>query len=436
MMLGARRARRHLVFWAILLAGGAPACGSSSSPPPPSSPAVNGDPALETSAWRNGARLRAHVLDGGGGAKVFLNWIDTMTNIECVFARLGDGSFRCLPVNTSGGTSQDRYCPTPVAGDLSQYVPATETIDLTTRPLSARVLVAQDGARENAGLFDTVHMTPCIPIANEVAGTTDTTCVPPDVGLTGTDTSPVCPLTDPSCQSCAGAGFTATRDPNVPASTLACGVTFETFTFGTTITEANCGCPDTFVADSTYPAARTKRVGTGRLHVDLFTDSAGRLIINAGPRPDFDSLLRGIGGFDAPARAFFDDSLGAPCVAFYSSSGAPWCEPAPNAHSYNDPAEICHKLEYADAGCTIPAYVSGGCPPPGDCDGNAWLILPDAAYQLGATLAVTKAYAGAPGACAEDTSVDWQNPNAPVVARAVGPAVPVSTLAPLVEQTE
>jgi hypothetical protein len=33
-------------------------------------------------------------------------------------------------------------------------------------------------------------------------------------------------------------------------------------------------------------------------------------------------------------------------------------------------------------------------------------------------------------------SVDWQNPLAPVVVRAVDPAVAVTTLAPLVEVTE
>jgi hypothetical protein len=66
--------------------------------------------------------------------------------------------------------------------------------------------------------------------------------------------------------------------------------------------------------------------------------------------------------------------------------------------------------------------------------------MPDAAYELGAVLAITKTYVGAPGACAEDTSIRWE-PISPrdyprQVVRAVGPAVPVGSLRLLADRVE
>ena len=48
-------------------------------------------------AFVSGTRLRAHVSDGGDGAKILQYWEDTTLNIQCQFARSADGIYRCTP---------------------------------------------------------------------------------------------------------------------------------------------------------------------------------------------------------------------------------------------------------------------------------------------------------------------------------------------------
>jgi hypothetical protein len=59
--------------------------------PPPGD--VDPDP------WTSGRRLRARVIDGGEGAKLFAFWQDPVLRFSCRFAAASDGHVRCLPVD-------------------------------------------------------------------------------------------------------------------------------------------------------------------------------------------------------------------------------------------------------------------------------------------------------------------------------------------------
>jgi len=394
------------------------------------------DPSL-ASAWQSGTRLRARVRDGGGGALMLVAWSDTKLGIDCGFVRLPGGSYRCLPLLLNGGRPVDSLCPADLPpGDLSAYVSARETVDLSTRPLSARVVVADDGTRENVGLYDTTHMTPCVPLASLVAGAASMVCVPADAAIANPPPFG-CLVQDTTCAPCPAVGFALTSEGTAPqGSELACGAIYQLYTFGvaspgTTGCLGAPTCSTSFVADSTFATPTVERTGTGRLHVDLFTDSAGRAV--SGAEVHSRTLLRDIVGFAAPDRTFFDEAVSAPCLPRPDSPSGDRCLPLPSA---GDPGftSTCHLRRYADAGCTQPVYVTGGCPLPPSCDGKGWFTAPDAAYSLGDTLSVEKVYAASVAGCAEDTAFD------PVhlveVVRALGPRMPYDSFAPITDRVE
>lgn len=64
--------------------------------------------------YGNGSRLRARVLDAGGGAAQFVSWFDTQIQQQCWMAKHEDGSTRCLPIGPSIAY-RDAACTDPVA---------------------------------------------------------------------------------------------------------------------------------------------------------------------------------------------------------------------------------------------------------------------------------------------------------------------------------
>ena len=71
-----------------------------------------------TEDFVSGTRLKAKILDGGGGARTLLGWVDSSlaggAGLPCSFFLLADGSRRCLPVGASI-FYLDATCSTPVA---------------------------------------------------------------------------------------------------------------------------------------------------------------------------------------------------------------------------------------------------------------------------------------------------------------------------------
>src|SRR6185436_13052369 len=102
-------------------------CGKSGAPTEPAGDAAVDEPTngfpdsvlADPAPWKSGTRLRARVMDGGYGAKLFVDWQDTHLGIACSFALAGDGRIRCLPVDedTSILTTffSDDACTTLVA---------------------------------------------------------------------------------------------------------------------------------------------------------------------------------------------------------------------------------------------------------------------------------------------------------------------------------
>src|SRR5262245_60483032 len=56
-----------------------------------------GDDGPAEPAWGSGSRMRARVLDGGGGALRQSGWHDTQLDLDCNIAPVGDGEGRCVP---------------------------------------------------------------------------------------------------------------------------------------------------------------------------------------------------------------------------------------------------------------------------------------------------------------------------------------------------
>jgi hypothetical protein len=88
----------------------AAACHSSSA-------GKGGDQTLPLTSFASGSRLRAHVFDGGGDAALFVAWTDAKLGEDCAFARLPDGSLRCLPPQPGPNrlVYADSGCSTPAA---------------------------------------------------------------------------------------------------------------------------------------------------------------------------------------------------------------------------------------------------------------------------------------------------------------------------------
>jgi hypothetical protein len=67
-------------------------------------------PTTTSGMFHSGARLRARVVDGGGGAVAFVGWQDAVLETSCVLAVASDGSTRCLPASTQPAFFFDAAC--------------------------------------------------------------------------------------------------------------------------------------------------------------------------------------------------------------------------------------------------------------------------------------------------------------------------------------
>jgi hypothetical protein len=83
--------RHHLLFALGCLVCG---CADSAAATEPASP--------EHARYESGWRLRAHVWKSGE-TDVFIDWSDQALGSTCAFARLDDGSTRCVPTAVAGG---------------------------------------------------------------------------------------------------------------------------------------------------------------------------------------------------------------------------------------------------------------------------------------------------------------------------------------------
>lgn len=92
--------------WLLVLASTA-ACGASGNQSGDDAPGASSDSApndatpASSAEWQSGTRLRARVLDGGGGASLFSTWFDSERNVECSWAQTAEGAVRCLPRQVS-----------------------------------------------------------------------------------------------------------------------------------------------------------------------------------------------------------------------------------------------------------------------------------------------------------------------------------------------
>src|SRR4051794_624092 len=59
--------------------------------------------------WTSGSRLRARVLDGGEGARLFVEWMDTELAMSCAFVPAEDGELRCLPTHAQSANAEALY---------------------------------------------------------------------------------------------------------------------------------------------------------------------------------------------------------------------------------------------------------------------------------------------------------------------------------------
>src|SRR5450432_1367376 len=94
MSLNDDRGRRAWTLLAIVGIAGTSACGAATA-----QQGLGDDSAV----WKSSRRLRAHLLDGGAGAKLFATWVDTKLGTNCEFAIAEDDQQRCLPSDELAG---------------------------------------------------------------------------------------------------------------------------------------------------------------------------------------------------------------------------------------------------------------------------------------------------------------------------------------------
>jgi len=364
------------------------------------------DPAMETMPWKSGSRLRARIWDGGDGAKLFMNWEDTKLGIACLFLKGADGTWHCQP-----DLDRIQYCPADVHDDFSRYVAATEMIDMTTRPLSAKILIAEDGSRENAGLFDVIHGVPCYPVPDE-----GNTCLPLAAAVINESSS--CPSYDTSCSACPTAAFTWPQSETWEPL-YGCHGKLDTYTFVPASTD-NTGCAAPYdrcsskaVSDRTYPRTPIARFGTGNLRAEFFVDSAGRPVRNAEPPTATSETWSSL--FQMPHPGFYDVNQDNACALTKTKDGeklqcVPW--PYFAVRDVEDNSE-CAYLDYADPTCSTPIFIEGGgCGSP-TCADRFFVLTSGSAYELAAQfddLRIPTAYwRTESGECTPDTRLDPDN---------------------------
>lgn len=64
--------------------------------------------------FTSGSRLRAIVLDAGGGAVSFAGWHDRELDVDCRFEPTDGGAMRCLPTEAGMVVYADEACTTPI----------------------------------------------------------------------------------------------------------------------------------------------------------------------------------------------------------------------------------------------------------------------------------------------------------------------------------
>jgi len=152
-------------------AGGAGAGGSGGG-------ATAGTAGTGPAAFVSGSRLRAHVLDAGGGAKVFQYWEDQTLDSGCKFRRMMDGSYRCVPWEARQVDFLDPGCTEAVIAvgngatpprwgidvaqvacfvDVVQSVYAP-TVPPTTRPTVIYTRVSSQGCAPSPASFDASYL--------------------------------------------------------------------------------------------------------------------------------------------------------------------------------------------------------------------------------------------------------------------------------------
>ena len=383
--------------------------------------------------YASGTRLRANVIDGGGGATLFQSWHDSDLGFDCFFAPLGDGSLRCVPsadgsgelayldaactqqalvltdtppssyVSVLASQPEGPWCggsPDPMSETVTVYtvggaqpastsifvmssgscVPATQgnslvfpasEADPTTfvgaravvesrGALDSRILVADDGATELAGILDHATGAPCVmpdSLYSIGDGPVTLRCISPSVAWDGFYDSSSC--SGPR-EAYIGAGC-APPPLAVSALDAACGP-LPVFALGavdpavTPYYGSDGACtafsyssldfyPETAPADlSAYPALGEARLGTGRLELPLVTAAGdGRALAV--------ETLRTTNGLPA----FFDTARDKPCGATTFAGALVYCVTAGTAQL----------TAFADAACTQPlAQTPLGCDPP------------------------------------------------------------------------
>ncbi len=104
--------------WAALALGlGLGACGGKTTR---SDTRVRPD---TSTLFASGTRLKAHYLDGGGGARQLLAFHDTVLDVECNFEETATGQYYCLPA-VGAILFADAACTAPVILDLPGACPA------------------------------------------------------------------------------------------------------------------------------------------------------------------------------------------------------------------------------------------------------------------------------------------------------------------------
>jgi hypothetical protein len=479
--------------------------------------------------WKSGFRLRARIVDGGEGAKLFAFWQDTVLRLTCSFAVAADGRVRCLPLDEDlsvittffadsdctrlvaiGPAPEQPYVrivdgrcgrsdddPTPVRvvrwggavnvavpyilrsgvcspivngpdfvwnaigdADPVQFVAATEQIH-SAGGRSARILMADDGARENARLLDPGTGRACEVVSDHVLGGPDV-CVPTPFAA-----APVIPFF--SAEGCneavafaeegchdAFAGLLLRRvDCKFGVDVVELGPWFATDSASMFRRYADGICrPDMLFSPMTgYPArqpfaanafatAGVRSFGSGRLEARLRATPDGVAIRNPPIMP-----LRYQLDPDSPTPVlqpdpfeFYDNVMQTRCRVAKVAGDTLRCIPTATVPKLGE--------YFEDEACTVPAHLGAndaGCPSAGYVTIPGWLEIglavppPSEIRAIGAVLD-KPIYMYAPFPI--DPSMPPRGTCVPApsgpdrVFYALGPPIPVAELAPVSEASE
>lgn len=367
------------------------------------------EPAL--TSWKSGTRLRARIYDAGGGAVRLAGWHDTKLDVDCTFERAEDGAYHCMPRGASVSSHfADAACKEPAAYVLpdcgnapryarkvidecaskvqvfeiraridavyasyrgcrvetdtqsyafysiapvaaSTWVRAEEEIEPRSDQLGARVLVAEDGAREVVDLVDSARQVACgadasgrcVPTAHASPIFLDRACTEPGVELYAQCPAPhlFAVAQGPACNQRTHVYEPGpTRSPTYfKDNTGECGPT----TGPTVPPHAGAAFGREVPIEDLPPVRDDLPSGRGRVRLLHYGDAKPIL-----------------------ARTFEDTKLGIECVAFELSDGHVRCMP-PSGGGH--PGDFGSRRRYADRECrvrVIPDFstLNGDCPPP------------------------------------------------------------------------